>query len=189
MPAVGGRSVRPYQPPKGVTNLTLREQCQMEGEPGAGSLSPRPVYSFPRTVPYPQLMNFDAPDTNSAGLPEGALEHAATGIEPLERPCVCGSCAGLGGAYSRETPGQPLADARAATFRDLSCTGPPSPSRTGWLVRLLQASGSDLRKGPEHPPSVLSCGARPGSQPNRKLAAWTGLASALLNLDEFITRE
>ncbi len=61
-PAVGGRSVRPPQP-KGVSELTYASNAKWVDSQGPDRYRRALYIHFQRTSPYPQLMNFDAPES------------------------------------------------------------------------------------------------------------------------------
>ena len=60
---IGGPSVKPPQP-KGVAELSYGEQREVGGEHRPDRYRRGLYILFQRTVPYPQLMNFDAPNAN-----------------------------------------------------------------------------------------------------------------------------
>jgi len=64
-PAIGGKSVRPPQP-KGLTELSYGSGMKWVETQGADKYRRGLYVHFQRTVPYPQLMNFDAPDSNTS---------------------------------------------------------------------------------------------------------------------------
>src|ERR1044071_3101988 len=60
---IGGQSVRPPQP-KGVAELSYGGSVKWVESTGADRYRRGLYILFQRTVPYPQLMNFDAPNSN-----------------------------------------------------------------------------------------------------------------------------
>lgn len=60
-PAVGGRSARPPQP-QGVAELGYANNIKWEESQGADRYRRGLYIHFQRAAPYPQLVNFDAPD-------------------------------------------------------------------------------------------------------------------------------
>ena len=62
-PAVGGPSIRPPQP-AGLTNLGYGDFVKWEESKGREQYRRGLYIFFQRTVPYPMLVNFDAPDSN-----------------------------------------------------------------------------------------------------------------------------
>ena len=62
-PSIGGRSIRPPQP-AGLTNLGYGNFVKWPESTGRERYRRGLYIFFQRTVPYPQLMMFDAPDSN-----------------------------------------------------------------------------------------------------------------------------
>ena len=60
---IGGRSVKPPQP-KGVAELSYANSVKWEESTGADRYRRGLYIHFQRTTPYPQLMNFDAPNSD-----------------------------------------------------------------------------------------------------------------------------
>jgi hypothetical protein len=63
-PVIGGKSIRPPQP-AGLTDLGYASSLRWQESQGQDRYR-RGLYILQRTVPYPQLANFDAPDSNVA---------------------------------------------------------------------------------------------------------------------------
>ena len=64
-PAIGGKSVRPPQP-AGVAELGYANNVKWVESKGADRYRRGMYIHFQRTTPYPMLMNFDEPDSNTS---------------------------------------------------------------------------------------------------------------------------
>ncbi len=163
MDQVGGESVRPPQP-EGVSDL----QYNFKWEDTAGRARyRRGLYiQIQRTAMYPLLMNFDAPDRLTACA---RRERSNTPLQPLNLMNDPGFAEAAQALVARllERPANERVD-----HAYLICYG-----------RQPSAAERDL---------VLSHVARRAALAggnNKEEAAWYGVSRALLNSDEFLTRE
>lgn len=181
-PAIGGKSIFPPQPAS-VGELAYRNQWK---ESKGGDLYRRGLYIFrKRTMPYPQLVTFDAPD---ALTPCVRRERSTTPLQALillNDPVFFGSAQGLATRILREAPAD-LGQRVEYAFQ-ISLGRPP-----GSLEKDLVTSYYQRQK------DVLAndSGAIDGLYPQRgvehvdrlEAAVWVSIASVILNMDEFITR-
>ncbi|MEZ5351946.1 MAG: DUF1553 domain-containing protein [Bryobacteraceae bacterium] len=164
---VGGHSVFPPQP-AGVTDLTYRWDTDRWLDSPAPDKYRRGLYiHFQRTSPYPQLMNFDAPDSNVAASRRQRSNTPLQALNLLNDPVF-------------------LEAAEALAARVLREGGSDFDSRIGLAFTLaLGRAPDDFEK--QVMAKTLDAWQGEGSATGR--TAWTGVARALLNLDEFLTRE
>ncbi|HZW30888.1 MAG TPA: DUF1553 domain-containing protein [Isosphaeraceae bacterium] len=165
---LGGPSVFPYQPP-GIL-LGRATKADWVVSPGADRYR-RGMYTyFWRLTPYPLLRLFDAPDTTTACTRRIRTNTPLQALSLLNDPTFTECAQALAERLRRESPGSDRDRVRHA-FR--LCLGrEPSPE--------------ELRKVESYLAEM------PTAEPNRSGSSateWVGLARALLNLDEFITRE
>ena len=161
--ATGGPSVQPPLP-KGLSRLAelKNERFQESG----GNSYRRGIYvHMQRTFPYPMLAAFDAPDGNQACVRRDRSSTPMQALTLLNDP-VFDECARvLGQRMAKES--QDRAHRLRFGFQ-LCLTRPPADDELAVLSQLIdeqqQAGASEA-------------------------AAWQGVARALLNLEEFITRE
>lgn len=176
---VGGRSVRPPLP-KGVLELAYGIDAGWPETKGSDRYRRGLYVHFQRTIPYPQLMNFDAPDASLAACKRERSNTALQALNLLNDPVFVEAAQALAGRVLSES------STEERLFK--ICLG-RAPSRreaefaSAFLREQEQAFAAD-------PTAALKLYPLPvqGSTP-AKAAAWTALASVLLNLDEFITRE
>ncbi len=163
--AVGGKSVRPPQP-AGVAELGYSNAVKWPESEGADRYRRGLYIFFQRTVPYPQLVNFDAPAGNLSCSRRESTTTPLQALNLLNDPVFIEAAQGLAYRILHETPGT----SRAA-FRErldyafnLCLSRPATASEAARLERLF-----DSQAKPEE--------------------AWGAVARVILNLDEFLHRE
>jgi hypothetical protein len=191
-PALGGPSVHPpapeflFLPPASYGPKVWQE------DKGADRYR-RALYTFRfRSVPYPALEAFDAPNGDAACVRRARSNTPLQALTTLNEPLYleCARALALRTlAEGGETAGERL------TFAFRSCVGrPPTEGESDVLIALLnrQAERSSAEGAkpwelaaddPAQPPA-LPDGVAPADA-----AAWTVVARVLLNLDETVTRE
>lgn len=187
-PRFGGASVKPYQP-AGLW-------AELAGGAGQGAYVPsegddlfrRSLYTYrKRTVPHPTLTTFDAPgfelctvqrSRTNTPLQALAVLNDVTYVEAA-RHLAKAMMAGAAGTEPRLTLG-----VRTVLSRR------PSPEELDILKGALARHLADFAADPKAASEFLSVGATapPGPERTPEWAAYTMLASTLLNLDEAITK-
>jgi hypothetical protein len=189
-PTLGGPSVRPYQP-DGLydrvvvaANLPGTKWVQSEGD----DLYRRSLYIFwKRTVPYPIMLTFDTPtrevctvrrsNTNTP-LQALVLMNSSTFLEASRK--LAERMILEGGENDR--------DRLAFAFR--SATGrKPTRRELTVLENILAELRQQYSDNPDSAEGLLTAGASPCAKgvSRSELAAFAGVASVILNLDETIT--
>jgi hypothetical protein len=131
-------------------------------------------------------MNFDAPDSN---VPACRRERSNTPLQALNLlndPVFVEAAQALAARVIRETPGG-SAEARTRHMFEICLNRPPGPRESEWLANYYRQQVQIFEKDPKSAELFFPVEIQEASR--IELAAWTGLGSALLNLDEFITRE
>ena len=120
----------------------------------------RGIYTFwRRTVPYPSMATFDAPSRETCTLRRQPTNTPLQAFVTLNDPVF------VEAAQALALRVQAVPDTRRVDrLWELCLSRTPSPRERDWVTSYLKSQGSAER-------------------------AWTALASVLLNLDEFITRE
>jgi Protein of unknown function (DUF1549)/Protein of unknown function (DUF1553)/Planctomycete cytochrome C len=186
VPAVGGPSVRPPQPP-GISELTYANSARWVESTGPDRYRRGLYIWFQRTSPYPMLLTFDAPDSNVCVV---RREKSNTPLQALTlmNDTVFVECAqALGRRMLADRPKGTVEDRLQRGFRLCLGRQPSEPE----MQRLIALHGEFLslaRANPAEAAKLAGQGWPPGV-PAPEAAAWTALARTLLNLDEFITRE
>jgi hypothetical protein len=181
---IGGPSVRPPQP-KGVAELSYGGSVKWVESTGADRYRRGLYILFQRTVPYPQLMNFDAPNSNLACTRRERTDTPLQALNLLNDPTFFEAAQGLALRVMRESTG---------AFRDRLdyafqvTVGRPASVREA--ERLGKFYDETLRGLASNQQTVASLFPnRIQGVPQTETAAWVELSRVLLNLDEFITRD
>ena len=152
---VGGRSFKPMMP-EGMLKVAYRVKW---AESPAAERNRRGLYTFfRRSLPHPQLTNFDAPTSMVTCNRRSRSTTPLQALNLLNAPEFEQAAQALAARVERERPGD--FDEQVRYAFELCLARRPSADEVALLKRYYASRGS-----------------------------WAGLATALLNLDEFITRE
>jgi mono/diheme cytochrome c family protein len=181
---IGGPSVRPPQPP-GISELTYAGSARWIESTGPDRYR-RGLYTwFQRTSPYPMLLTFDAPDSNVCVV---RRERSNTPLQALTllNDAVFVEC-------SRALAQRVCAEGSDVTGRirrafRLCVAREPTDSEMSRLLRLFEELRSACKARPDEAAKLVGKSEAHGLD-TAEAAAWVALARALLNLDEFVTRE
>jgi mono/diheme cytochrome c family protein len=185
---IGGRSVKPPQP-KGVAELSYAGSVKWEDSTGPDRYRRGLYIHFQRTTPYPQLMNFDAPNSNLSCTRRERTDTPLQALNLLNDPVFFEAAQAFALRVLASVPGLP-----APAFRDrlnyafeITLSRRPSARETDRMTRYYDETVTRLHKSPETVASLFPN--RMEGVPQTEAAAWVELSRVLLNLDEFITRE
>jgi hypothetical protein len=191
-PRVGGPSVFPYQP----TGVLVNRATPAEWiESTAGDQHRRTLYTqFFRLTPHPFLPLFDAPDSLTACTRRPATNTPLQALTLLNDPTFV-ECARALAHHAVDRATNDRARLDLAFRRTLARS--PTDEEQGILLELLAETRASLvadvaaaREMVGTSPIGASTVARPATDDEVVgLAAWMEVCRALLNLDEFITRE
>ena len=183
---LGGPSVKPYQPPG-----LWKEVSGQVYEPGSGpDLYRRSLYTYwKRTVAPPSMMNFDASDREVCTVHVKRTNTPLQALNAMNDPTFVEAARNLaenvlrGERHSRT-------ERIEATYRSV-LSREPRPAESKALEALLQSFLEEFSADPEAAEQLLGVG---DSTWNRdfdpsELAAYTGIASLVLNLDEAVTKQ
>jgi hypothetical protein len=178
-PTIGGKNVRPPVPIGGYTKDKWQESDGPERYR-------RGLYIFfRRTSPYPQLMNFDAPDSLQTCPRRERSNTPLQALNLLNDPVFVEAAQGLAVRVLRESPREWI-DQLDYAFR--LCLGRgPRPAEAQLLKQYYLGEQETLRREPQAIETRFPLRGVEGVDP-ADAAAWVGLSSILLNRDEFITR-
>ncbi len=186
---IGGVSVRPYQPPG------LWEEKMFAGNSyqlGQGEdLYRRSLYTlWKRTVPNPTLQTFDAPDRALCTVQRPSTCTPLQAFVTMNDVTFLEAARFFAQRILRESPGRTPADRIDFAMKSLLAR-PASDREQAALKRLLEDLLEAYIKDIPAAEAITRVGQGSKTQafPVADLAAWTGVASALLNLDESVTRE
>jgi hypothetical protein len=182
-PTVGGPSVRPPQPP-GISELTYANSAKWVESTGPDRYRRGLYIWFQRTSPYPMLMTFDAPDSNVCVV---RRERSNTPLQALTlmNDTVFVECAQ--GLARRVVTERRTTEGRARQAFRLCVAREPTPTE---LARVVRLHDDLLALAKTRPDAAAKLAGQAGPDEDvADLAAWVGVSRALLNLDEFVTRE
>ncbi|MFN7924129.1 MAG: DUF1553 domain-containing protein [Bryobacteraceae bacterium] len=184
-PAVGGPPVRPYQPPGLWNELAGGKEYVADDGPG---LYRRSLYTYwRRTIQPPSMIIFDSPTRETCAVRENrtntplqalALMNEVTYVEAARK--LAERMLAEGGA----TPAERIRFGYSVTLGRA-----PKPRESEISLRLFDQLLTGYAKNPKSAGEFLAQGKSPiaSAAPKPELAAYAGIASLLLNLDETVT--
>ncbi len=188
---IGGPSVFPYQPPGLWEELSRGETftAQEYHESTGPDLYRRSMYTFwKRTVPPAALTTFDAPDREKCTSRRLITNTPLQALVLLNDPTYVEAARALAQRALLEAPADASSRARFL-FREATARR-ASPAELRVLVELAQRELDHYKKDPAQAAKLIAIGAsKAGNVEAAELAAWTTVASTILNLDETITKE
>jgi hypothetical protein len=183
-PKIGGPSVFPPQP-EGASKLgqIQREWVASEGP----DRYRRGMYTyFWRSSPHPGLMVFDAPDSTTSCTRRNRSNTPLQALTLLNDKGYYELAQGLAQRVLRESvTSEPE---RLALAFQLCLARAPQPEEVSRVKTLLSQQVESFRRSPADAIKVTGADV-PAGIDIAQWAAWTAAARALLNLDEFVTRE
>jgi hypothetical protein len=188
----GGPSVFPYQP-KGLWEETAYGDVYSAQtySPGAGpDLYRRSMYTFwKRTSPPPSLNTFDAPDREKCTARRARTNTPLQALALLNDPTYVEASRALAQRMLLEAGRDPAARINFG-FR-LATARKPTPKERQVLRDLAEREGTAYSHRPDTALKLLHIGESKfdSKLDPAELAAWTTVASVILNLDETITKQ
>ena len=186
----GGKSVLPYQPP-GLWqevgyggNFTAQIFKQDEGE----NLYRRSMYTFwKRTAPPPSMMIFDAPNRETCTVARGRSNTSLQALTLMNDPQFVEASRKFAERIMKE--GGETVESRLTTAFEIATARIPSKGELQILSDLYETQLTTFSEEESHA-ELLAVGDSPydTTLDTRELAAWSVVASILLNMDETITR-
>ena len=181
---VGGPSIRPPQP-KGVAELSYAGSVKWVESSGADRYRRGLYIHFQRTTPYPELMNFDAPNANLACTRRERTNTPLQALNLLNDPVFVEAAQGLAFRVMREA--QDGFRNRLNFAMRVTVGREASAREAERLGKYYDDSLRSLQRDSNTVEALFPN--RIEGVPQAEAAAWVELSRVLLNLDEFITRE
>ncbi len=183
-PRIGGPSIRPPLP-EGFQELAYDG---MEWPESSGTEKyRRSLYIFfQRSVPYPMLMTFDAPDSTTSCVRRNRSNTPLQALTLLNGPLFVESARAFGGRLLQEAPGGDSQRIRHA-FR-LALAREPDPGEEGVVRELVDDYRGIFGDNPDAAAEYVGSD-HSGAFSETEMAAWVAAGRMILNLDEFLTRE
>ena len=184
-PRIGGPSVRPPLP-SDIANLGYANSIKWSESQGLEKYRRGIYIFFQRTVPYPMLMTFDSPDSNTSCVRRTRSNTPLQALALLNEPTFVECARAFGKRVVETGPGDEMGRIRYAF--QLALGRSPSDREAALLSQMLIKQkglfGQDTKSAKKlvgsYQPSVVDAPAA---------AAWVVAARTLMNLDEFLTRE
>ena len=183
-PRIGGRSVKPPQP-KGVAELSYAGSVKWDESTGPDRYRRGLYIHFQRTVPYPQLVSFDAPAASLACPRRERTNTPLQALNLLNDPVFFEAAQGLAYRIMREAAGgfrERLNHAYA-----IALGRPPTAREAERMGKYFDDTSRGLEADPQAVAALFPN--RMEGVPQAEAAVWVELSRVLLNLDEFITRD
>jgi hypothetical protein len=183
---VGGPSVKPYQP-AGLWQ-ELAGGKGYEADRGEG-LYRRSLYTFwKRTVAPPMMITFDSPSRETCTVRETRTNTPLQALDLMNDVTYLEASRKLAERLLREGGADPAE--RIDYLYRLVLARPVEPAERQIVLDTLRRFESRYAAGPDAAELFLKEGESPLTKLDaRELAAYTAIASLILNLDETITRE
>ncbi|MCC6369144.1 MAG: DUF1553 domain-containing protein [Bryobacterales bacterium] len=187
---IGGKSVFPYQPAGLWEELAYGDVFSAQTyTPSHGKdLYRRSMYTFwKRTVPPAQLSTFDAPDREKCIARRSRTNTPLQALVLMNDPTYIEAARVL--AEKVIAQGKRDAASRIRTAFEMAAARTPSSQEVKLLAGLAKKEEETFQRNPEEAKKLLGVGESKASGNAAELAAWTTVTSAILNLDEVITKE
>ncbi|EMI41562.1 PSD1 and planctomycete cytochrome C domain-containing protein [Rhodopirellula sp. SWK7] len=194
VPRIGGPSVHPYQPHGlwkevshfGSTPATKQVFVQDHGE----KLYRRSLYTIvKRTSPHPAMAAFDAPNREMCTVDRGATNTPLQALVTLNDPQFAEAARVLAESLLRD---ESVTDdhSRIGLAFERIVSRPPSDAELKAVAKLLESERARYRDTPDDAIRAVSIGESPQAKEIDAVehAAWTQVATLLLNLSEALTR-
>ena len=183
----GGPSVKPYQPDGLWEDVSVERREKYTPDAGDG-LYRRSLYTFwKRTCPPPGLSTFDAPDRETCVVRRARTNTPLQALALLNDPTYVEA--------ARKLAERALAAGKADEVRlifawKVVLSRDPNADEAKVVQGILDAARVRFRKEPDAAEKLLKVGRSPRDPKAdpAELAAWTVSMSALLNLDEAISK-
>jgi mono/diheme cytochrome c family protein len=185
-PRVGGESVFPPAPSFLFEPPASYGPKQWPEATGSAKYR-RALYTFRyRSVPYPMLQAFDAPNGDFACVRRPRSNTPLQALTLLNEPIALDCARSLAALALKEGGSN---DAERITYAFRRCVArKPTAEEVDVLSGLLKRQAERFKAG-EADPRELAVGPAGADRDPVQLASWTVLARVLLNLDETITKE
>lgn len=181
---MGGPAVMPPQP-AGLWRSTYNGKNWVDAE-GEDRLR-RSLYTYlKRTTPYPSFMTFDAGSGEVCQIRRIRTNTPLQALVTLNDPVYLEAAAALA---RRMVLDANTTESRVERGMRLALVRPIRPGESKPLVRLFRDLQASFETSPEKAAVLIhSARGERGEMPPDEFAAWIVTANAILNLDEFLTR-
>lgn len=186
---IGGPSVKPYQPPNIWEDVALDTNLSRYVQDQGEKLYRRSMYIYwKRSSPHPSMTTFDAPGREKCTAARPRTNTPLQALVTLNDPQFVEASRALAQRLIKE--GGTNADQRIELAYRLLLARPPQPGERQLLADYVTRQKARFAADPKKATELLTIGESPRDATIDPIdhAAWTLVASTLLNLDEFLTR-
>jgi hypothetical protein len=186
--SLGGPSVKPYQPAGLWEAVSFNNSQKYEQDEGAAQYRRSLYIYWKRQSPPPNLLLFDAPTREYCVVRRPRTNTPLQALALLNDPQFVESSRGFAARILRD--GGDTDCARLCYAFRLATSRYPDAEEEKVLAELLEAQRKEYSTNPQAAQDLLKVGSFKAEcpQPEAELAAWTTVASTLLNLDETLTK-
>jgi len=184
---VGGPSAKPYQPPGLWQELAGGKGYERDRGEG---LYRRSLYTYwKRTVAPPFMVNFDSPNRETCTVRETRTNTPLQALDLMNDVAFVEAARKLAERMMTEGGKQPRE--RVELAYELALARPPKPAEMQVLLDTLDGFEARYRRDRKSAKAFVDHGDSPQNSKldARELAAYTSIASLILNLDEAVTKQ
>ena len=181
---IGGPSIRPPLPDD-ITALGYASNTKWPETQGPEQYRRGMYIFFQRTVPYPMLMTFDCPESNTTKVRRNRSNTPLQALTLLNDPVFFECAQHMGAQMLTQTEG--TTHERIAHAFQKALSRKPLPQEVERLVALFDRVYRESAKQPEVVRAAL-WRELPEETPAAEATAWVAVARTLLNVEEFFTR-
>ncbi|MEZ5385774.1 MAG: PSD1 and planctomycete cytochrome C domain-containing protein [Prosthecobacter sp.] len=182
----GGEPIRPPQP-DGLWKKVGGQNYNYVVSPGAEQYRRGLYVVLKRGSPYPSFMNFDASARMACVVRRSRSNTPLQALTLLNDPVYVEAAKSFARRIITEAPSTDL-DARIQHAYRIALARSPQPRELGVLKSLWETQFDSAKADPQAADKLADNFALPKGLPVTEFAAWYAVASAILNLDECITK-
>ena len=182
----GGEPIRPPQP-DGLWKKVGGQNYNYVVSPGSEQYRRGLYVVLKRGSPYPSFMNFDASARMACVVRRSRSNTPLQALTLLNDPVYVEAAKAFAARIVTESPSTDL-DSRLRHAYRIALARTPQPQELGVLKSLWETQFDSARSDPKAANALASDFELPKNLPVTEFAAWYAVASAILNLDECITK-
>jgi hypothetical protein len=182
----GGAPIRPPQP-DGLWAKVGGQQYNYEVSPGSEQYRRGLYVVLKRGSPYPSFMNFDASARMACVVRRSRSNTPLQALTLLNDPVYVEAAKAFARRIVTEAPSADLDSRLRHAFR-IALARAPQPQELGVIKSLWETQFESAKADAKTTNELASGFELPKSLPVTDFAAWYAVASAILNLDECITK-
>jgi len=183
----GGPPVRPFQPPGLWESKVGGDRVTYEVSDGEDAYRRGIYIVWKRASPYPSFVNFDATARTACVVKRSRSNTPSQALTLLNDPVYVEAALALARRVCIDCPAGTVEQRIQHAFR-LCLARSPKAGETAALRRLLERELAAYRADADSLKALLGRFRAPAGADPTEFAAWYAVASALLNLDEMITK-